>query len=335
MGKKILAYSDVHWSQYSSIIRSRSNTFSTRLENCIQSVNWAEQLGKLHQVERVICLGDFFDKSELNAEELSAINCIEWCDCNHYFLVGNHEMGINSLNYSSSHLFQLIPNCIVIDKPRQIYCDDCELFLLPYTLNPDKINYTKERKTIMFSHNDIAGIQMGNFISKTGYSIEEIKRVSDLFINGHLHNGAKICDGVINIGNLTGQNFSEDASVYDHVAFIIDTESLRVDVYENPYAFNFYKLDATSKNISLSNLKSNSVITLKCKEKDVEKYREEISNNKNIIESRLLIDYGTNSNTEYNIEDLTVDHLSRFREYILSNVGNDEIILEELEEVLK
>ena len=31
----------------------------------------------------------------------------------------------------------------------------------------------------------------------------------------------------------------------------------------------------------------------------------------------------------------TVDHLSRFREYILSNIGNDEIILEELEEVLK
>ena len=57
---KLFVYGDVHWSTYSSIIRSRGEQYSTRLENLIRSVNWAEALAEKYNCETVICLGDFF-----------------------------------------------------------------------------------------------------------------------------------------------------------------------------------------------------------------------------------------------------------------------------------
>ena len=112
---KIGVVGDVHWSKYSSIVRSRGNKYSTRLENCIKSINWAEEVTK--HCDLIVYLGDFFDKSDLSAEELSALNDLIWNDVPHKFLVGNHEMGLNDLSFSSSHTFNLHDNFEVIDEP--------------------------------------------------------------------------------------------------------------------------------------------------------------------------------------------------------------------------
>ena len=40
---KIGVVGDVHWCAYSSILRSRGNKYSIRIENLIKSVNWAEE----------------------------------------------------------------------------------------------------------------------------------------------------------------------------------------------------------------------------------------------------------------------------------------------------
>ena len=37
---KICCFGDTHWSEYSSILRSMGEKYSTRLENLIKSVNW-------------------------------------------------------------------------------------------------------------------------------------------------------------------------------------------------------------------------------------------------------------------------------------------------------
>ncbi len=70
---KVCFYTDVHWSQNSSIVRSRGEKYSTRLENLIKSVNWAERLAFDCGCSAVICGGDFFDSTELNCEEISAL----------------------------------------------------------------------------------------------------------------------------------------------------------------------------------------------------------------------------------------------------------------------
>ena len=85
---KIGIIGDIHFCEYSSILRTRGDKFSTRLENCIKSINWAEDLTR--NCDKVIYLGDFFDKSSLNASELTAFSEINFNIVPHSFLVGNH-----------------------------------------------------------------------------------------------------------------------------------------------------------------------------------------------------------------------------------------------------
>ena len=42
---KILFYTDVHLCESESLVRARGLEYTARIENCVESVNWAEQLG--------------------------------------------------------------------------------------------------------------------------------------------------------------------------------------------------------------------------------------------------------------------------------------------------
>ena len=83
---KYLIYTDVHWSTYSSIIRSRGDIYSKRIENLIESVNWAEKLATTNGCDEIICLGDFFDKPDLNSEELTSLTELTWANIHHTFI---------------------------------------------------------------------------------------------------------------------------------------------------------------------------------------------------------------------------------------------------------
>lgn len=343
---KIGISSDWHISQFSSIVRSFGKKHSTRLEHLINSINWAEELFENNGCYAHICLGDAFDKSELNAAEISALKDIEWGKMLHYFVVGNHEMASSDLSKNSTNLFKLMPHCNVIYKPSMLTFDNVFVFVLPYILNANRkelkeyINPYNVKPDVILSHNDLAGIQMGQFISKEGFSIEEIKENCSLFINGHLHNGAKIDDGIYNIGNLCGQNFSEDAFNYSHNVWILDTDTKEIKTFENPYSFNFYKIDCSNDDessieIKLNSLKNNAVVTIKCK---VDKYnfvKTLLSKISNVIESRVIVEYENETNSENIVESLSIDHLNQFEKYIKEKFEFSDVLIQELSEVLK
>ena len=110
-------------------------------------------------------------------------------------------------------------------------------------------------------------------IYKEGFSIEEIEENCTLFINGHLHNFSTVGNNIVNLGNITGQNFSEDGYAYPHQCMILDTVKREIEYIENPFALYFYKLDFTKYSDSdqdckqmaevLDLLKPTSVITVK------------------------------------------------------------------------
>ena len=99
---KYLVCGDVHWCQYSSILRARGRKYSVRLENLINSVNWVEDLAAKKGCIGVIYLGDFFDRPDLNAEELTALQEVKWANIKHIFIVGNHESNVLNLSFSST-----------------------------------------------------------------------------------------------------------------------------------------------------------------------------------------------------------------------------------------
>ena len=343
---KIGICGDIHWSAYSSIVRSRSDKYSTRLENLIKSVNWFEQITQEHNCQSNIYLGDFFDRDQLVGEEISALQEIKWNDNSKVFLVGNHEMSRSTLEYSSSHLFKLCPRATVIDKPQYYLFEGTEICFLPYVLESNRkdINYyfnNSNNKRIIFSHNDIKDIQMGAFLSTEGFEKSDIEQNCNLFINGHLHNGSKISQKIINIGNLTGQNFSEDANNYKHHIIILDTETLEYEIINNPYAFNFYKLDFTNKDINyiknkLNKLNNNSVITVKVNAQLSQQIKELISNMNNIVESRIIIEMINNEdNSEINDIDYSIDHIKQFTNFVKNNIGTSKEIIEELDKIIE
>ena len=281
-----------------SIINKWGTKYPSRLENCIASVNWLEQLAKDRGCKYIINLGDFFDRPDLNSETITACNDINWSDIMHYSLVGNHDASTSSLVFNSTNAF-LSDRHQIVTEPKVLPLDDCFICFLPYIVECDRKplkEYFKKlkeaRPVVILSHNDISGIQLGPVMSKTGFSIEEIEANCDLFINGHLHNGQAISKKVINLGNLTGKDFGEDASKYSHTVAILDTKTLEIEYIENPHAYNFYKIqiDSEADLKYLERLKNQAVVSVKCDSSLADKVKlrsSELSDK--IVESRIIL----------------------------------------------
>lgn len=344
---KILIVGDIHLSTYSSIVRSRGKNFSTRLEHIIKSISWAEQVAKEHDCVEEIFLGDTFDKPDLTSEEISALSEIEWNKSSKlkHFIVGNHESGVASLIYNSTQALHKIG---VIENESYIYPldENTEILFLPYITEDDRKplkEYLKDRDTnkklIVFSHNDIKDFQMGPFLSKTGFKIDEIIENCDLYINGHLHNGGWVVkDKILNLGVLCGQNFNEDAFKYEHNIAILDTNTLSLEFIENPYALNFYKIEINSEDDikQLYKLKPNAVLSIKCLDKLEDLAKGVLKTLNDIVEYRFILYSEVLSDTFDNVQVInSVDHLEQFKKFILETYGNSDVIIEELNEVCK
>lgn len=352
---KLLIVGDVHWSSSSSIVRERGLKYTKRLENLIKSVSWCEALAKENDVDSIVYLGDFFDRPDLTAEEITALNDVNWHNVMHVFIVGNHESNISNLMFSSTNVLDK-DNMKIISEPTLEYIGASRFLFLPYIEEENRLSslsdyYSSAIKltadqafehTIVFSHNDIKGIQYGKFLSTNGFELNDIESSCDLFINGHLHNGSFLNDKetILNLGNLTGQNFSEDATKYSHLVMLLDTETLSMRFFENPFAFNFYKLTIDTKK-DLDKLgsiltKKQNVISFKCNLSLVEDLKNELT--KYDVASYKINSYSTevlDSSSMNDIQSLRVDHIKQFSDFILDKLGNSQIVVSELSEVLK
>lgn len=342
---KILIFADNHFCEKTSIVIKYGTKYRVRLENQIESLNWLEDLAVEQKCDSVICLGDFFDHDYLTDMEATALKDIKWNSLPHAFLVGNHESGYNGLKYNVTKLLEG-PNRRVISEASKFDLDDnTELCFLPYIIESDRKlineyfgNYSNEKKRIILSHNDIAGIQLGPVMSKVGFNIDDITNNCDLFLNGHLHNGRWINKKVLNLGNLTGKDFGEDASLYTHNIAILDTETLKITLIENPYAFNFYKIEINNENEikKLHELKQNSAITIKCNHSMFNLIEDEIKNIPNIIEHRKLSSFNSVDEVEtLDSTDLNIEYLPEYCNICRQKIENSELLEQELSEVCK
>lgn len=343
---KFLVYADPHWSKYSSILRKRGEKYSVRLENLINSLNWVEATAKENGCLGVVCLGDFFDKSELTSEEITALNDVKWDkSLSHYFIVGNHEMGNNDLTNSSAHLFNMVEKSFVVSDVSYITLGNTDIYFIPYILESCRKPFSEyitnnSNKKLVFSHNDLK-MNYGMCFSNVGFDIDEVSKCCDLFVNGHIHNFSKVNDKIINLGNLTGQNFSEDGSKYNHYAMVIDTKDLTYELLENPYSFKFYKIDISDEHKPLEYLDSfikdysNAIVSAKVNKDNIEDVSDYLKSR--CVDSRVV--YVANKDVSNSVvcENKVgcADHLEQFKNYIIETLGCDDIINEELLEVLK
>lgn len=337
---------DVHWCSYSSIIRSRGKRFSTRLENLIKSVNFSEH--RLEGCDLIVYAGDFFDRTDIIGEEATALNEICWNNKDHVFLVGNHEASDSDLFYTTAKVLGGSNRYIISEQGYNLTDGDCQIHFVPYItedkrddistyLDKDLDECGNDLKHIVISHNDLK-INYGQYESKVGFSVEDIEENCDLFINGHLHNFSRIGDKIVNIGNLSGMGFGEDATKYPHYIAIVNTDDMSIQYIQNPYAFNFYKLDFSDsglKGFDEFDFKTDSVVSIVCNEGCADEMRKRIENSSKIVESRLIVKRDKN-NTETHEQELQCeDHLQMFYDYVNSSYQVSDIEKEELLGVIR
>lgn len=341
---KIFIVGDVHWSEYSSILRKQGEVYSQRLENLIQTINWCESTCAERDCGRIVYLGDFFDKPTLNDREISALREIRWnASVPHDIIVGNHESSVNGLQFSSTKILES-GVCRVHSNAAVEHGDGYDILWLPYMTEDGRRpladyaagGFAPGSKRIVFSHNDLKGINFGHIESKVGFTIDEIEENSDLFVNGHLHNGAWVTKKILNLGNITGQNFSEDAYRYKHHAAILDTESLSVEFIENPYAFNFAQICVSSEGDieKLCVKKANMVVNFKCPDRLIPNLKGKIKS-MSLAESRITAVKEQSGSAHSDISLEAIDGNKKFSEFMLDRLGDSEIVKKEILEVMR
>ena len=310
-----LVVGDVHFVNTSYI--------KDRLSYCVDSLNWVEKLAEERKVDKIIYVGDFFDRADINSDEITALASVKWAKCEHIIIVGNHEL---SKETNSVTLLKFL-GFKVIDKIEEI--DD--ILYIPYLYDTDDFDYSILKKPkLVISHNDIAGIQVGKFKTVNGFDLEKLKK-SKLFINGHIHNGTYLANNVLNIGNFVGLNFSEDAFKYSHNVAIVKGD--KVELIENPYTLNFYHLSKLSE---LSKIKDNAVVSFRCNRDDVDTVTKKLESNKKIKYFKVLLFSELKSTKEVVEEKLNkVNHIELFQSFMLEKLGTEKMIKEEVESVCK
>jgi hypothetical protein len=181
-------------------------------------------------------------------------------------------------------------------------------------------------------------VQYGAFLSTEGFTPAEIEANCSLCMNGHIHNCSYVTSKIINSGNLTGQNFTEDATKYGHYVELIDTKTLEVQFIPNPYALNFAKIDATGdKWISALPVKfNNAVLTIKVDSPETARAaRESCDFDPNIVTYRLILESKLSDAVTEAPTLEAVDHLKQFEQYVLSYIGDTNVIREELFNVMR
>ena len=294
-----------------------------------------------------VCLGDFCDRSDLTDEEISALREIKWNDIKKYFVVGNHESSQHELTFTTMQAIDN-GNISIINRPTGVVIENNTYYFIPYFIDSDRPSFKEmiddmkvesRGKKIVFSHNDIAGINYAGFISKSGFNKEEIESSCDLFLNGHLHNGQKISDKIYNLGSFSAHNFTNDSFNYKYGAWILDTDDMSLEFIENPFSLNFYKLNIVEERDlkQLSKIKNNSVWSIRYSTQLANELESELNKIKEklIVTPRMMAIRETANAAEIKIQDLRSNHLERLVTFCRQALTNSDILEAELAELCK
>ena len=310
---KIGLYADPHLSQTSSIIVGKSGDFSGRLTNLINSFKWMNDFFSSMGCVMTVCLGDVTDKPNLTAEEITALSLCGIED--HHLIVGNHcradkDGRINSLSVFKKVYYE--PRILEVPGP------DCSrrILILPYNSTPVDLSQFEDSVDIILSHNDIKGYDFGGHVSEAGLELESILSHCSLFVNGHLHNGGWLVqDRVVNLGQLSGMNFSSCGGQWEPSVGILDTDTLSLEIYENPCAYRFKKEEFSSLTKLkgyLDNLPENGEYVLQARVPDTiaQKSRKLIDQCSKVVASRVLTLQTKSKKTSVKRDEIKLDKTS-------------------------
>lgn len=231
---KVVFTSDIHFCKRESLVEDR-------YEHLVKSLVWADcgVEADLH-----IDLGDMFNTSHLTAEDVAVLDSVHFRNKWHC-VMGNHEQ---DGHHSLLRYFRDIHE--IYEAPRLKRFDGVGWFLfLPFTKHPMPLSELLRglpdgEKVVVCSHCEFVG--MFDTVEGAGYSLDEINADAriKMWFQGHYHQRAVLSPKVVIVGNLCGQNFTQNFD--PHGVVVYDTDTNKYTFVENPYALVFGKMDTNT-----------------------------------------------------------------------------------------
>ena len=271
---KIGIYTDIHCAITSSILplHTPNSEYTTRLQMIVSTFKWMYSLFEQQNVDLIVNCGDLFDSYNVRAEEISAMgDALSFGGkIPEIHILGNHEILDKQRKFNAVALLDNYSHISVISDPMRLsnklsflpYCDaDTASEVVPYLSND-----------ILFSHIDIRGSYVTpQHALDTGVSPSRLQDNFKRVINGHLHSPQTFGECVHNIGASTSLSFSDNSDYIPRVS-ILDTRSLKLEYFDNPFAIRFCKLDNATSDSVMKLIESSDnqlCVRVKCKVDEV------------------------------------------------------------------
>lgn len=331
---KIGIYSDVHISHNSSIMPTYldDGIYTTRLDMCKQSIEWAYKEFEKRKVDIVVNCGDMYNSHSITADEQhTLVHTIEnifkpyevmsWNPSLDITIPGNHDKFNN--NFNSLEFLKLTGYTQLVNKYTYFNTNAKDTFTGwdCYAISfQDAKNFTEivnqmlneyprlNSKAVLFMHGDIngsmlsAGKRITNHIG-TDFLTEHF----DLIINGHIHCHELIYNKnnkkIFNIGSLTSHSFA-DSNNHVPACYIFDTETEKIEQIVNPYAilFKSYMISKVSDVNEMFNdiykLNNKVILKIKCPYDLKEEIEEVFAKINNVIKIKFIFIYENTISTK-------------------------------------
>lgn len=325
---KIIISADIHFCKRESLVDNRYPFLA-------RSFEWLNKLSEEIPNSLNVDLGDMFNTSHLTAEDVAVLESIPF-NRSWHCITGNHEQdGQNSLlkYFRDIH--------VIYEKPqlKNFGKDIGWALFIPYTKTPTPLSellkkLSQSERVVVFSHCDFVG--MFGTGEEAGYRIDEINKEPriKMWFNGHYHQRMTLSDKIQVVGNLCGQNFTQNFD--PHGVAVYDTETNKYEFIENPFALVFGKMDTSQPKCrdirkAVESDKVKRYVLAIQTDSELKPAMKEWAD-KYLVASRILTSdvagAGLGSEEIENDEATTVDHIQLFRDEVSARFG--ESIVEDL-----
>lgn len=333
---KIGIYSDLHISTTSSImpLYYKDSKYTTRLQMIIDTSKWMYKTFSDNNVELILNGGDTLDSHTLKSPEISALS--EFYSNSkgvpEIHIPGNHEVFSNNLDFYSDSILRNLSFIKIYDKPTKV--NDI-ISVIPYmstdNIMPDMLKSISNK--ILLSHIDIKGSHLRpEYIMDDGIDAEILAEYFNLTINGHLHTAEKIDTSknlVYNIGSISSISFSDNNNYIPSIC-IIDTDTLEIKRFNNPFAILFRKITINTIEDLITKLNKldsgyRYIIRVSTPYDIRDDVKSIISSKANIITYRVVSNIASNSKSIAN--NIKIDSIDNIEDEFINYISNNRDII--------
>jgi len=212
MSLNFVTYGDIQYYTNPSKSYTRPDGMNSWLWEQIQVTHQIFSYAKDNNINLVIFNGDLFEiKNRIDFDTLNIV----WSLYREYsksfdiiMNTGNHDF--YSLDRRKSSLLPFSDNVRVVCEPEDLKYDSTLIRIIPYGMVEGNLSIPKGfNKTILFTHEDIAGLKLGPSDYTSGAKLKsQIFGSWDIVFNSHIHKPQTL-GNIVNIGSPMAQDFGE------------------------------------------------------------------------------------------------------------------------------